>query len=396
MFLSDFVLSILSFVLLQHYFHIDLIVFMYLKKLTLNNFKNYNEAGLQFSRKINCFIGNNAAGKTNILDALYYLSFCKSYFNAVDTQNIHHHTDFFAIHGTYSNQSETDDKVSCVQKKGHKKSFKLNKKEYNRLADHIGKFPLVMISPYDRDLINDGSELRRKYIDGVISQFDKLYLDQLIKYNKSLLQRNTLLKQFADQKYFDEVSLNIWDEKLVTYGAELFEKRKEFLIEFNPLFEENYQFLSGGNEHVEIVYESQLNLKPMQELLSESVTRDSLLRYTTSGIHKDDLVFMINGYPVKKFGSQGQQKSFVIAIKLAQFEYTRRKKKYKPILLLDDIFDKLDDNRVQQIVKLVSDDNFGQVFITDTQRIRIENIFKDHDIDHSIFEVVNGSVQLSN
>ena len=368
---------------------------MYLNKLNLSNFKNYSSAELKLSQKINCFVGDNAAGKTNILDALYYLSFCKSYFNAVDSQNILHDTDFFSIHGVYHNQEETNDKVSCVQKRGAKKSFKINKKEYDRLADHIGKFPLVMISPYDRDLINDGSEARRKYIDSVISQFDKLYLDRLINYNKALQQRNTLLKHFAEQRYFDEVSLQIWDQKLISLGAELFENRKSFLLEFNPVFEEYYQFLSGGKEHVEIIYESQLNVDPLQILLAASVHRDRAVRYTTTGIHKDDLLFMINGYPVKKFGSQGQQKTFVIAVKLAQFEYTRRIKKFKPILLLDDIFDKLDENRVQQIIRLVSDDKFGQTFITDTQRDRIEKIFKDHDIDHTIFEVVNGTVSES-
>jgi len=368
---------------------------MFLDRLSLNNFKNYEKAELEFCPNINCFVGNNAAGKTNILDALYYLSFCKSYFNSVDTQNILHDADFFTIHGTYKNLAETDNKVSCVQKRGHKKSFKLNKKEYDRLADHIGKFPLVMISPYDRDLINEGSEIRRKYIDGVISQFDKFYLDQLLNYNKALLQRNTLLKNFSEQHYFDDVSLKVWDENLIAYGTELFEKRKYFLSEFNPVFEEYYQILSGGNEHVEIIYESQLSLKPLDELLADSVSRDRLSRYTTTGIHKDDLNFMINGYPVKRFGSQGQQKSFVIAIKLAQFEYTRRIKDFKPILLLDDIFDKLDDERVQQIVKLVSNDKFGQVFITDTQRQRIENIFINHDIEHLIFEVEGGKVSVS-
>jgi DNA replication and repair protein RecF len=368
---------------------------MYLNRLTLSNFKNYKEADLNFCPKINCFVGNNAAGKTNILDALYYLSFCKSYFNAVDTQNILHDADFFAIHGTYSNQSETDDKVSCIQKRGQKKSFKINKKEYNRLADHIGKIPLVMISPYDRDLINEGSEVRRKYIDGVISQFDKHYLEHLINYNKALQHRNTLLKNFAEQHYFDEVSLQIWDENLVTYGTELFEKRKQFLADFNPVFEEYYHTLSGGNEHVEIIYESQLSLKPFSELLNDSVGKDRLVRYTTNGIHKDDLLFLIDSYPVKKFGSQGQQKSFVIAIKLAQFEYMRRLKNFNPILLLDDIFDKLDDQRVKQIIKLVSNDKFGQVFITDTQRKRIENIFINHDIEHSIFEVNEGTVSVN-
>ena len=368
---------------------------MFLKQLKLTNFKNYEEAELLFSEKINCFIGNNAAGKTNILDALYYLSFCKSYFNSVDSQNIRHDSDFFAIHGTYQNQEETDDLVSCIQKRNFKKAFKLNKKEYNRLADHIGKFPLVMISPYDRDLINEGSDVRRKYIDGVIAQFDKFYLSDLISYNKALLQRNALLKQFAEQHYFDETSLFVWDEKLADLGEALFEKRKRFLIEFNPLFEEYYHFLSGGSERIEIIYESQLSIMPMRDLFRESLTKDRIVKFTTSGIHKDDLLFKINGYPVKKFGSQGQQKTFVIAIKLAQFEYTRRIRNFKPILLFDDIFDKLDDDRVKQIVKLVNEDNFGQIFITDTQRQRIENIFNDHDIDHKIFEVDKGTVSLS-
>jgi len=365
---------------------------MYLQHLILNNFKNYPEAKLDFSEKINCFVGNNAAGKTNILDAIYYLSFCKSYFNSVDTQNILHDADFFAVHGTYRNQEASNNRVSCIQKRGHKKSFKLNKKEYDRLSDHIGQYPLVMISPYDRDLINDGSEARRKYIDGVISQFDKIYLSDLIDYNKALLQRNTLLKYFAEQRAFDEASIEIWNDKLAILGTDIFEKRKKFLIAFNPLFEEYYQFLSGGKEHVEIIYESQLNINPLQELFTASIDKDRAIRYTSSGIHKDDLLFMIDGYPVKKFGSQGQQKSFVVAIKLAQFEYTRRVKKYKPILLLDDIFDKLDDNRVEQIINLVNEDNFGQVFITDTQHQRIERIFKEGDIDHKIFSVVNGKV----
>lgn len=366
---------------------------MYLKRLKLSNFKNYVEAEIGFSEKINCFAGKNGAGKTNILDAIYYLSFCKSYFNSIDTQNILHGKDFFAIHGSFYNQSETDDLVSCTQKISSKKSFKINKKEYSRLADHIGKFPLVMISPYDRDLINDGSELRRKYLDGVVSQFDKFYLNDLIDYNKALLQRNTLLKHFAERNYFDQTSLHIWDDKLTAIGKRLFEKRKIFLKDFNPVFEEYYQFLSKGNEHVEIIYDSQLDEKSFEQLLSESEKKDRALKYTTVGIHKDDLVFKIDGFPVKKFGSQGQQKSFVIAIKLAQFEYTRRIKAFKPILLLDDIFDKLDDERVQQIIKLVSEDNFGQVFITDTQRQHLENIFIDHQIDHSIFEVEDGHVK---
>lgn len=367
---------------------------MYLKKLKLINFKNYEDTELEFSNKINCFVGNNGAGKTNILDAIYYLSFCKSYFNFVDTQNIKHQTDFFAVHGTYKNQDSLNDLVNIIQKRNSKKSFKFNKKEYERLADHIGKIPLVMVSPYDRDLINEGSGVRRKYIDGVISQFDKNYLDNLLQYNKALGHRNALLRSFADQRRFDAVSLEIWGKKLSEYGQPIFEQRKLFLQEFNPVFENNYRFLSGGNEQVELVHESQLAIEPLEALLSKSVERDRMLRYTGNGIHKDDLLFKIDGYPVKKFGSQGQQKTFVIAIKLAQFEYMRRVKDFKPLLLFDDIFDKLDHQRVNKIIQLVSDDNFGQVFITDTQPERIKTIFEQVDIDHKVFMVEQGTVKL--
>lgn len=369
---------------------------MFLQKLSLTNFKNYSEAELKFSDKINCFIGNNGAGKTNILDAIYYLSFCKSYFNPIDSQNIKHDHDFFAIHGNYQNQENSADKVSCIQKRNHKKVFRLNKKNYTRLADHIGTIPLVMISPYDRDLINDGSELRRKYINGVISQFDKIYLNDLINYNKSLLQRNSLLKQMYNERHFDEIALEIWNEKLILHGQTIFEKRKKFLDEFNPLFEEYYGFLAGSSEKVNVSYESQLHNNDFRELLNTTVEKDRITRYTTVGIHKDDLVFTINDFPVKKFGSQGQQKSFVIAIKLAQFEFTRRIKSFKPILLFDDIFDKLDDNRVKQIIHLVSENNFGQVFITDTQKQRIEKLFELVAINHRIFNVIDGHVELEN
>ncbi len=365
---------------------------MFLQKLNLVNFKNYTESELVFSDKINCFVGNNGAGKTNVLDAIHYLSFCKSYFNPVDSQSILHNADFFAIHGRYNNAESTDNLYSCIQKRNSKKIFKENKKDYDRLADHIGKIPLVMISPYDRDLINDGSEARRKYIDSVISQFDRVYLGDLINYNKALLQRNTLLKRFAEQHYFDAASLEIWNEKLAGLGTDLYAKRSVFLSEFNPLFNDYYQFLSGGKESVEIMYDSQMHETALNDLLHINLDKDRIVRYTTCGIHKDDLLFTINGYPVKKYGSQGQQKSFVIAIKLAQFEYTRRVKKFKPILLFDDIFDKLDDSRVQSIISLVSENNFGQIFITDTQKHRIEKIFKEVKIDHKIFAVDDGKV----
>ena len=310
---------------------------MFLQNLKITNFKNYTEAGFNFSQKINCLIGNNGAGKTNVLDAIYYLSFCKSYFNPIDSQNILHDESFFAIHGKFSISKNGGDTVSCIQKRNRKKQFKYNDKEYERLSDHIGLLPLVMISPYDRDLINDGSDVRRKFIDSVISQFDKIYLDDLINYNKALQQRNTLLKRFVEQNFFDPSLLEIWDDQMSKLGEKIFTKRKEFLIEFTPLFQHYFNFISGGNEKVGLYYESQLEDKNLKSLLSDAIEKDRITKFTNTGIHKDDLSLRINSYPVKKFGSQGQQKSYVIAIKLAQFDYTRRIKDFKPILLLDDI-----------------------------------------------------------
>jgi len=366
---------------------------MFLKELKLTNFKNCASADMQFSEKINCFVGLNGAGKTNILDAIYYLAFCKSYFTSIDKQNIRHGEDFFAIHGDFVTDNDEAETISCVQKENAKKSFKCNKKEYERLADHIGKIPLVMISPYDRDLINDGSELRRKFIDGVISQFDSVYLGDLLQYNKVLAQRNMQLKQFWENRYYDENLLHMWNEQLVRYGTPIFEKRKGFLNDFMPIFQKYYDIVSETSEKVNIEYESMMNEKPLDVLLAENLDKDRYSTYTNVGIHKDDLLFLIDNHPVKKFGSQGQQKSFVVAVKLAQFDFNYRKIGFKPILLLDDIFDKLDDNRVAQLVKLVGNDHFGQVFISDTQRQRIQYLLDNIEGHHKIFEVEHGNVK---
>jgi DNA replication and repair protein RecF len=365
---------------------------MYIKSLTLSNFKNYTEANLEFSDKINCFVGDNGVGKTNLLDAIYYLSFCKSYFNLIDSQNIKHECDFFAIHGHYFRNEEQTDIVSCIQKRNQRKVFRINKKEYERLADHIGLFPLVMISPYDRDLINEGSEVRRKYIDSVISQFDRIYLDDLMNYNKALQQRNALLKNFAESNRFDASQLEVWDVQLQKFGENIYQKRKLFIDAFIPLFQHYFKFISGEKETVSIDYISQLLENDMEGLLKESLLRDKALQYTTVGIHKDDLDFKMDGFPVKKFGSQGQQKSYFIALKLAQFDYTRKIKGFKPILLLDDIFDKLDAKRVEQLISLVADSNFKQVFITDTQPERFIHLFETNDITHKIFNLNNGII----
>jgi DNA replication and repair protein RecF len=360
---------------------------MYLKNLKLSNFKNYPEAELELSPKINCFIGNNGTGKTNILDAIHYLSFCKSYFNSIDSQNIRHEEPFFAIHGIYEKNGDQNDRISCIQKVNHKKQFRLNKKDYERLADHIGLYPLVMISPYDRDLINEGSDIRRKFLDSVISQFDRNYLNDLINYNRALVQRNSLLRQFSEGHFFDHELLDVWNKQMKPLGENIYERRSAFIRDFIPIFQDYFEFITGNKEKVSITYISQLDEMGYDELFIKSLEKDRILRYSTAGVHKDDLEFRIFDYPIKKYGSQGQQKSFVIAIKLAQFEYTKNLKGFKPILLFDDIFDKLDDTRVEQLIALVSKNSFGQVFITDTQRKRIEHVFNTVDIDHKIFEI---------
>jgi DNA replication and repair protein RecF len=365
---------------------------MYLDRITLINFKNYREAELAFSPRINCLVGDNGSGKTNLLDAIHYLSFCKSFFNPTDMQNICHGESFFAIHGLFTGDGDRSDLVSCVVQPNQRKQFSLNKKEYDRLADHIGLLPLVMISPYDRDLINDGSDIRRKYLDSVISQVNRLYLDDLINYNKALAQRNLLLKQFAEGNYFDQASLEIWDKQLVRYGQNIFAERESFIRGFMPLFADFYRLVSGGRETAGMEYDSKLRGESFENLLKEAMRYDRAARFSTVGVHKDDLLLYIDGHPVKKFGSQGQQKSFVIAMRLAQFDYIRKSKGMKPILLLDDIFDKLDDNRVEQLVKMVSNDDFGQVFITDTQQARVKELLGKLHSDHRLFSISNGEI----
>ncbi len=365
---------------------------MHLNTLKIINFKNYEEQEMAFSDKINCFVGNNGAGKTNLLDAIYYLSFTKSYFNSVDQQNIRHGEAFFAIHGAFQRNGSLPNHVSCIQKAGIKKQFRINQKDYDRISDHIGQFPCVMVSPYDRDLINEGSDVRRKFIDAVISQFDKSYLDSLIRYNRLLEQRNGLLKQFAERRQSDRELLLLIDEQMMAPATNISEKRKIFLEGFAPIFRHYFEFISGGTEEVSIEYESQLTSGSYLEIVNEAFAKDQSLRYSSSGIHKDDFIFNLAGYPVKKFGSQGQQKSFAVALKLAQFDFTRDLIGFKPILLFDDIFDKLDPGRVQQLIQLVDNDSFGQVFITDTEPERIRRTFEKVAINHRVFEINGGTV----
>jgi len=327
---------------------------MYLQQLSVINFKNYAEAELTFSPGVNAFTGDNGAGKTNLLDAIHYLSLCKSYFNPIDSQQIKQGADFFIINGDF-NKAGKQEKIACGVKRNQKKQFKRNKKDYQRLADHIGLFPLVMVSPYDISIIIEGSEERRKFIDNVLSQTDNHYLDEVITYNKVLNNRNALLKLIADTGRYDPHLLEVLDEQLITAGNSIFNKRKAFMESFTNIFNKHYSFLTEDAEQVELVYESQLLQDNFAALLKKSIERDRVLERTTAGIHKDDLQFVIHGMPMKKFGSQGQQKSFLIALKLAQYTFLNMQKGFKPLLLLDDIFDKLDEKRVTKLMQMVSE-----------------------------------------
>lgn len=364
---------------------------MYLTQLSLLNFKNYVQADLNFLPGVTVFAGDNGAGKTNLLDAIHYLSLCKSYFNPVDNQQILQGTDFFMVNGAFSKE-EQKDTVSCAIKRNQKKQFKRNKKEYQRLADHIGLFPLVMLSPYDITLIMEGSEERRKFVDNVISQTDHQYLDELIAYNKTLLNRNILLKSIAETGKYDPQLLEVFDEQLIASGTIIFQKRKAFMEVFTDIFNRHYQYLSEGAERVELVYDSQLLQEDFGFLLKKSTERDRVLERTSVGIHKDDLQFSIHQMPMKKFGSQGQQKSFLVALKLAQYSFLYQQKGYKPLLLLDDIFDKLDEKRIHKLMQMVSDNNFGQVFITDTNAERMQQVFDKIGVEVTIFTVDKGQV----
>ena len=360
---------------------------MTLDRLILNNFKNYSEVDISLCGNVNCFVGNNGAGKTNLLDAVYYLSFCKSYFNPVDTQNIRFGEDYFAIHGHYGDQH-----YSCILRRGQPKQMRCNKKAYKTLMEHIGKLPLVMVSPSDQSLITGGSELRRRFVDGVISQTDRAYLDHLIQYNKALEQRNRLLKQMWEDRVWEEAMVSVWDQQLSLHGEYLYTRRQQFIAAFIPLFQEYYHNIAGADEPGSVQY--QHDDRPLDLQLFESRQADKYSQYTTCGPHKDDFIFSLeDDMPLKRFGSQGQQKSFALALKLAQFQYLNDSLGQKPILLLDDIFDKLDMVRVKQLIALVGSERFGQVLLTDTQPGRVQSIFDElPSLEHRLFEVTKGEV----
>lgn len=364
---------------------------MKINSISLLNYRNLADVGITLSPGINCFIGSNGMGKTNLLDAVYYLSFCKSAVTVVDGSNIMHDEPFFMLQGHYVSDSGVDGEVSCGLKRGEKKQFKKNGKVYERLADHIGTIPLVMVSPADNGLIAGGSEERRRFMDVVISQYDKEYLNALIRYNRALQQRNVMLR---GEYGYDAEMMSLMEEMMVVEAKVIHAGRSRFVEELLPVFMEFHGTITGGREMVGLRYRSHLNDDDLGELLASSRNDDRHLGYTSKGVHRDELVMQLGGYPIKKEGSQGQNKSFLVSLKLAQFDFLRRKGGETPLLLLDDIFDKLDSNRVEQIIGLVSGDGFGQIFITDVNREHIDMILERVNKEYRLFGVLDGNVEL--
>lgn len=365
---------------------------MILKNISIINYKNIKAANLELSPKINCLIGHNGVGKTNFLDAIYYLSFCRSAYNPIDSQVIAHDENFFMLEGNYLDEQGNVENIFCGMKRGTKKHFKRNKKEYKRLSQHIGLIPLIFVSPSDTLIIEGGSEERRRLMDVVISQYDASYMEALTNYNKALQQRNALLKMEAEP---DAALLDIWEEEMARNGEVVYEKRRAFVDEFVPVFQQIYSVISGDNEKVSLSYVSHCQRGPLLDVIRRDRFKDRAVGYSLHGIHRDDLEMMLGGYMMKREGSQGQNKTFVLALKLAQFDFLRRTaSQTTPLLLLDDIFDKLDAQRVEQIVRLVSGDAFRQIFITDTNRDHLDKILQNSSFDYKLFNVEDGCLKV--
>jgi len=378
---------------------------VHLTSLSILNYKNIADANLVLADKINCFIGLNGMGKTNVLDAIYYLSFTKSAFSSVDSQNINHEAQMALIKGVYTLESSDEPlTVSCGLRRGVKKQFRLGSTDYKRLIDHIGLLPLVMVSPEDSELIAEGSDERRRFLDVVISQYDRHYLEQLTTYNQLLRQRNQLLRRLADEERqnipADSLTLfEVIEQQMLPCANYIYQQRTDFIERFIPFFQDIYQTISGQQEQVTLGYHSQLQDRNLQEAFIRTRPRDLILGWTSQGIHKDDLDMLLDNYPLKRVGSQGQQKTYLLALKLAQALFLSQPRQHatavKPILLLDDIFDKLDACRVEKIVGLLSSDRFGQIFITDTDRQHLQDILSAlPEQSYSIFHVSDGAISI--
>lgn len=364
---------------------------MQLNKLTIINYKNIEAATLDLSAKLNCFIGHNGEGKTNLLDAVYYLSFCRSAFNPKDSEVMRHDADYFVLEGDYTTDGGDKEQVYCGMKRGTKKHFKRNKKEYKRLSMHIGQVPLIFVSPADATLIDGGSEERRRLMDVVISQYDTPYIEDLNRYNKALQQRNKLLKQEEEP---DSTLMELLEMQMAEYGEAIYKKRAAFVEELTPVFQRIYQTICENREQVSLEYVSHCQRGSLLDVIRRDRAKDRIMGYSLHGIHKDDLVMKLGDYPIRREGSQGQNKTYVLALKLAQFDFLRRTSgNNTPLLLLDDIFDKLDSSRVEQIVRLVSGDDFGQIFITDTNRDHLDKILQGSSFSYKIFSVEGGEIK---
>ena len=358
---------------------------MHLQNLQLIQFKNYQKAKFDFVSGINCLLGRNGVGKTNLLDAIHYLSFTKSAFNAVDKDNILHDNQFFSLKAKFEIQNKQQEMLCAVQL-GEKKQIKWAGKVYDKLSDHIGKVPLVMIVPQDTDLIRDASEVRRKFFDGLLSQLDAQYLQHLIRYNHLLKQKNALLKQLNEANNFDRSRIEPFNQMLAPLAMAIAKVREETLVLLKEEFETFYKDLSGDSEAVAIQYETKVDSN-FEEKLHDQMQADFYQGRSTVGIHKDDFSFLIGAYPIKKFGSQGQQKSFLIALKLSQFKALERGLEKKPLLLLDDIFDKLDDKRIAYLLEMMANENFGQIFITDARPERTKSYLEGLTENKKYFEL---------
>lgn len=364
---------------------------MQLNKLSIINYKNIEAATLDLSAKLNCFIGHNGEGKTNLLDAVYYLSFCRSAFNPKDSEVMRHDADYFVLEGDYTTDGGDKEQVYCGMKRGTKKHFKRNKKEYKRLSMHIGQVPLIFVSPADATLIDGGSEERRRLMDVVISQYDTPYIEDLNRYNKALQQRNKLLKQEEEP---DSTLMELLEMQMAEYGEAIYKKRAAFVEELTPVFQRIYQTICENREQVSLEYVSHCQRGLLLDVIRRDRAKDRIMGYSLHGIHKDDLVMKLGDYPIRREGSQGQNKTYVLALKLAQFDFLRRiSGSNTPLLLLDDIFDKLDSSRVEQIVRLVSGDDFGQIFITDTNRDHLDKILQGSSFSYKIFSVEGGEIK---
>ncbi|MDE6778155.1 MAG: DNA replication and repair protein RecF [Alistipes sp.] len=360
---------------------------MYLRKITILNFKNLAEESIELAEGINCFVGDNGAGKTNVLDAVYYLSMSKSALTMTDGQSVRHGEEFFMLDGSYRTDDGHAESVVCSFSRRSGKVLKRNGKEYERMSDHVGLIPVVIVSPADTALISDAADERRRYLNAFISQLDRNYLRAVMRYNAVLAERNRLLKMTSD-----ETMLEIYDAQLAEHGAVIHDFRRRTAERLQPVVAEYYGALSGDRETVELVYRSELNERPMPELLRASREKDIVNQFTTAGIHRDDLVLRIGGYPLRKYGSQGQQKSFLVALKLAQYTIVAEECGERPVLLLDDLFDKLDMGRVEQLIRLVAGERFGQIFITDCNKVRLQSVLEKAGGDYSLFAVENGRV----